>query len=281
MIRGIIAILYVVLFLILSLPVMGITWLVARKDPRKADRINKAIVGWGLRCLNHICGVRLIVCGQENIPKDEAVVYISNHRSFFDVIGSYSICPGPTGYLAKKEFESWPLLPLWMKRIHCLFLDRKDTRQGLKTVLDAIDDVKKGISIFVYPEGTRAKDREMLDFHEGSFKIATKSKAKIIPVAVTNSSSILEDRFPHVPWVQSGTVIMSFGKPIDTAAMSRDDQKHIGEKVHRIVASMLLENGEIWKQNARPGELERVKRGIISPSNPGCTPEQAELPEED
>ena len=82
------------------------------------------------------------------------------------------------GFFAKKEMEKVPLLSTWMKRLHCLFLDRNDLKQGLKTILTAIEKVKSGISICIFPEGTRNKNEDELDmlpFHEGSFKIAAKA----------------------------------------------------------------------------------------------------------
>lgn len=92
-----------------------------------------------------------------------------------------------------------------MKRLHCLFLDRDDIKQGLKVVLAAIDQVKSGISICVFPEGTRCKNKddltEVQSFKEGTFKIATKSKCKIVPMAIMGTNEIFED---HLPWVKRG-----------------------------------------------------------------------------
>ena len=96
-------------------------------------------------------------CYQENAAADVPVLYIGNHRSFFDVPITYPRCPIRTGYIAKKEMEKVPLLSTWMKRLHCLFLDRNDLRQGLKTILTAIEKVKSGISICIFPEIHRTK----------------------------------------------------------------------------------------------------------------------------
>ena len=104
-----------------------------------------------------VAGTKITVIGEENVPKDTPVLYIGNHRSYFDILLTYSRCPIRTGYVAKKEMEKIPLLSNWMKYLHCLFLDRKDIKQGLKTILTAIEKVKSGISICIFPEGTRNK----------------------------------------------------------------------------------------------------------------------------
>ncbi|MCR5388439.1 MAG: 1-acyl-sn-glycerol-3-phosphate acyltransferase [Lachnospiraceae bacterium] len=249
MIRTVLALLYLVLFLILELPVFGITFLIGKKDPDKAHLIDLHIVQWGFRCLEFISGVKLEVHGEENVPKDEAVMYVSNHRSFFDVILTYSRCPGLTGYIAKNNLEKVPLLPFYMKRVFCLMLDRNDIKQGLKTVLTAIDQVKNGISIFVYPEGTRCKaasSTEMLPFKEGSFKIAEKSGCKIVPVAITGTADVFEN---HFPWIKSRKVILSYGKPIETADMTREDKKMLGSMCAKQIKDMLTEHEKILSLN--------------------------------
>ena len=87
-----------------------------------------------------------------------------------------------------------------MRRLYCLFLDRKDLKQGLKTILTAIDQVKSGISICIFPEGTRNRDREdsttLLPFKDGSFKIAQKTGCPIIPMALTGTADVFENHFP-------------------------------------------------------------------------------------
>ena len=161
-----------------------------------------------------ITGAKVTVIGEENVPKDTPVLYIGNHRSYFDILLTYSRCPIRTGYIAKKEMEKIPLLSNWMRYLHCLFLDRKDIKQGLKTILAAVDKVKSGISICIFPEGTRNKNEDeldMLSFHEGSFKIAAKAKCPIIPMAISNSADIFE---AHFPTIHPAKVVVEYGKPI-------------------------------------------------------------------
>ena len=112
------------------------------------------------------------------------MLYIGNHRSYFDILLTYVRCPDLTGYVAKAEMEKIPLLSNWMRYLHCLFLDRKDIKKGLKTILTGVKKMKSGISICIFPEGTRNRSESELDllpFHEGSFKLATRSGCPIVP----------------------------------------------------------------------------------------------------
>jgi 1-acyl-sn-glycerol-3-phosphate acyltransferase len=185
-------------------------------------------VQWGFTCVRNIAGIRLETIGLENVPKDKPVLYIGNHRSFFDVVISYSQVPGITGFISKKEVQKVPLLSTWMKINHCLFLDRKDLRQGLKVITDAIEEVKRGYSIFIYPEGTRSKDGKLGDFKAGSFKIATRTDCPIIPVAITGTDNILEN---HFPWIKRAKVSITYGKPIPTASLTSEEQKALPQTV--------------------------------------------------
>ena len=238
--RTILDVLYVALYLILTIPLMIAEWIIGHFNQEAKDRSSLAIVQWGFRCVTIISGVKVTTIGEENVPKDRSVLYIGNHRSFFDIILTYSRVPNPTGYIAKKEIRKVPLLHIWMQNVHCLFMDRSDIKAGLKTILTAIDDVKKGISIFIFPEGTRNKtEADVLPFRDGSFKVATKSGCPIIPVTITNSRSILED---HFPWVRAGHVTIEYGKPIETASLSKEELRNLPGYVSNVIAETYRKN---------------------------------------
>lgn len=128
-----------------------------------------------------------------------------------------------TGFVAKKEIEKVPLLNIWMKYLYCLFLDRKNMKEGLKTILTGIDYLKAGTSIVIFPEGTRNKSIDgVLPFHAGSFKLAEKSGCSIIPMVQNNTAAALED---HLPFFKKTHTVLEFGKPIDVASMDREQKK--------------------------------------------------------
>ena len=176
MIRLIFVALFVVLFLIIGIPVLGIEWLIGKISKKTMDYSSLRIVQWAFKVIVRLAGIELTVIGEENVP-DEPVLFIGNHRSYFDIVITYARCKNLTGYIAKKEMLSIPLLRTWMKRLYCLFLDRENPKEGLKTILQAIDYVKHGVSICIFPEGTRNNGEELslLPFHNGSFKIAEKT----------------------------------------------------------------------------------------------------------
>lgn len=233
MIRLIAVASFVVLFLICSIPLLIIEWIIGKFNMDIKNRSSLAIVNWGFKCCLFLAGTKVIVKGEENVPVDEPVLYIGNHRSYFDILITYIRVPRPTGYIAKKEMLKWPLLVNWMRNLHCLFLDRRDIKQGLKVILEAIEKVKSGISICIFPEGTRNRtNHTFMEFHEGSFKIASKTGCAIVPMAIYNSADIFED---HLPKVKKTTVILEYCKPVYVWDLSKEDQKHIGLYTQNII----------------------------------------------
>ena len=242
MIRFILVCIVVIGYLILSIPILLVEWIIGKFSPMTKDISSLRIIQAVFRFILWITGAKVTVIGEENVPKDTPVLYIGNHRSYFDILLTYSRCPIRTGYIAKKEMEKIPLLSTWMKYLHCLFLDRKDIKQGLKTILAAVDKVKSGISICIFPEGTRnknASDLDMLPFHEGSFKIAVKAKCPIIPIAMNNTSEIFE---AHLPKIKPCHVVIEYCKPIYTDELDKEDKKHLGAYTQNIILETIRKN---------------------------------------
>lgn len=239
MIRLVFVALFLILFLLLGIPVLCAEWLIARRFPHAADISQLRMVQWGFKCIMALAGVRLTVVGEEHVPKDAAVLYIGNHRSFFDIVITYSRCPGLTGYVAKDSMLRVPLLSIWMKRLYCLFLNREDVKEGLKTILTGIDQIKRGISVCIFPEGTRSKsedETELLPFKEGSMKMASKTGCPIIPMAITGSADIFEN---HFPWIRSADVRLVYGEPIYPGELSKEDQKRLGSYTQLKILELL------------------------------------------
>ncbi len=236
MIRMILSFIFAGAYLILTIPILGIEWIIGKFNKHAMDISSLRMVQWALRVISKICGVKLTVIGKENIPKDQAVLYVSNHRSYFDIILSYSLCPGLTGYTAKSSIEKVPLLNVWMRRLYCLFMDRDDLKKSLKTVLQGIEYIKQGVSICIFPEGTRNKEDKLLPFKEGSLKMAEKTGCPIIPMAISNAGAVWEDHFPKVT---PAHVIIEYGKPIYPKELPKEQKKGLGRYTQDIIQNML------------------------------------------
>lgn len=243
MLRFIFVVIFLILFLVLSIPLLIAERILAKFNRERADYHSLRFVQFGFKTILKMSGVTVTVIGEENVP-DEAVLFIGNHRSYFDILLTYSRCRRLTGYIAKKEMAKYPLLSDWMRSLYCLFLDRNDPKEGLKTILTAIDYVKRGISICVFPEGTRNKGEELsvLPFKEGALKIASKTGCPVIPMSLNNTSEIFES---HFPIIKKTHVVLEYGKPIYYKDLEKDDQKHFGAYCQNIIQETINKNASL------------------------------------
>lgn len=243
MIRFILTFGFLVIFLIVTIPVRGVEHIIGRFNPELRDKSSLAIVNWALRCCIFTSGVKVDYIGLENVPKDIAVMYVGNHRSYFDIILTYPKVPRLTGYISKKEMEKVPMLSSWMKLLHCLFLDRNNIKEGMKTILIAIDKLKNGISICIFPEGTRNKTADtFLEFHDGSFKIASKAGCPVVPITINNSAAIFEDQSPRI---KKAHVIIEYGKPVYLNELPDEYKKRPGAYFQKLISETYFKNKEL------------------------------------
>lgn len=185
-----------------------------------------------------LSGVNTTVIGLENIPKDEPVVFIGNHRGFLTRLYLTAACRVLQVLLPKRDAKS--SIYKIMDEIFTLpFMDRSNPREGLKTILSGIEQINNGISIVIFPEGTRNKGDGIMPFHGGSFKLADKSNCKIIPMVQNNTENVLEAHFPSIKRTHT---VLEFGTPIDTAALDRDERKALPDTVHDLMLQIYEKN---------------------------------------
>ncbi|MDR1663458.1 MAG: 1-acyl-sn-glycerol-3-phosphate acyltransferase [Clostridiales bacterium] len=206
-----------------------------RPDAVQAEDVHNRVNGWA-NSLIKVTGARLHVSGAENIPRHRAALFVSNHQSDFDIVVFLSAIPVPIGFVAKIELLKVPLLRAWMKLMRCVFMDRKDMRQSAKTILEGIDILKSGHSMVVFPEGTRSRTGEPLPFKAGSLKLATKSKAVIVPTTVNGSYKTLEGNHYKV---KPADIYLTFHPPVYVDDLDAEALKKLPEEVERTVVAGL------------------------------------------
>lgn len=157
----------------------------------KRSYINRVASGWA-KSLISLTSSSFEIIGLENIPKDQTVLFASNHQGNFDIPILLTHIPIPISFVAKKELMKLPMVSTWMKLMECVFIDRKDLRQSLRAISEAIEILKSGHSMVIFPEGTRSKGMEMQPFKPGSLKLASRASVPIIPVTIIGSYKILE-----------------------------------------------------------------------------------------
>lgn len=236
MIRLIIALIFTLLAVIFCLPAH-----MSFRAAIKKDHIDGWTKAWKFvrrffKALIFISGTKVEVRGLEGLPKDKPVLYVANHRSYFDVIILQTITPGPVGFVAKKEFKKYPLLNLYMDDIGCLFLDRNNPREGLKTISEATDHLKDGLSMALFPEGQRNHGSEMLPFKAGGYRMAEKSESAVVVTAMTGMDDIFENNKPLA--LRRRHVIIEFAQPVYPHEMDKAARKDFYDSIPERIVDM-------------------------------------------
>lgn len=201
--------------------------------------VDREVANWA-RQLLRLAGVRVTVTGRENIPTDQAVVYVCNHQGYFDIPVLLTHLDRPHGLVAKDAVKKLPLVRDWMQLLGCIFIDRNNARQSVTALGDAARWLREdGRSFIIFPEGTRNKGGELLEFKHGAFKIALKAGAAIVPICIDGTYRVMEARHN---WIGPAAVRLTILPPVATCDLSREEGKAIGEKIKQQIEQELAKN---------------------------------------
>ena len=184
-------------------------------------------VRWIMFCL----GAEVSILGKENLPKKgERYCMIPNHLSMVDIPAVYYTGLWP-GMVSKAEVWKVPFLHGVLVLLNCVKINRKSPKDAIKAIHDGVDNINKGIPMLIFPEGTRSKTGIIGEFKAGSFKMATRSKAKIVPIVLKNTRECLEAAsfWGRVP------VYVQILPAIETENMDADELKELPMKVESAI----------------------------------------------
>ncbi|WP_291665163.1 1-acyl-sn-glycerol-3-phosphate acyltransferase [Clostridium sp.] len=210
-------------------------YILKTKGERAAvDYAGKVGLDWAKYTVHRAIKMNVTVIGKENIP-DAPCCYIGNHTSILDIpllVDSVGTC---MGFVAKKEMVKTPIIGYWMGKYNCVPLDRENPREAIKVIREGSENIKNGYSMAIFPEGTRSKDGVLREFKKGSLKLATMAKAPVVPVTIDGAYRAFEidGKFKPID------ITVTFGEPIYTADLTREEEKQLMDKVRSIIAKNL------------------------------------------
>ncbi|WP_243154797.1 lysophospholipid acyltransferase family protein [Clostridium thermarum] len=207
---------------------------IMKRDPEEGKKYAFKKVQEITNYVMKLSRTKLEVYGVENIP-EEACVFVSNHQAIFDAFAILCPLKNVTAFIAKKEIKKIPLIHAWLDAIGTVFIDRSNIREGMKALTEGAQNIKKGISMVIFPEGTRSLSSEMGTMKKGSLKMAFMAKAPIVPVTVDGTYRVLEVGNK----VTGHTIKIMFHKPIYTTDLSKEEQKDLTDVIQDTIASGL------------------------------------------
>lgn len=236
--RMILACLYAGAVLIYLIPLqLRAIWLKKHGRAEECRRITDKWVPVWMGTILRIGGVKVEVSGLENLPEAPAV-FVCNHQSMVDIPVLLTALGRPRALMAKAVLSKIPLLRGWMRLFDCIFVQRSDPKEARRSYEEGVRLVKAGSDLIVFPEGTRSKDGEIMEFKAGSFRIASTNGAPIVPLLIDGSRYTLEE---NGCWLCPGKVTLQVFAPIATAQMGREELKALPESIHIQLTAALKE----------------------------------------
>ena len=231
---------------ILPMPLVLLFHVVVSVLPQKPQLllIYRAHRAW-IQFWGNLTGIRFSVHHHERVQKDTAYVFVVNHCNLMDIpiVGSAIIHPWKS--LAKKEILSIPFLGWLIGRIS-ITVDRKDKKSREESITRMVDALNAGVSILVFPEGTRNRtDNPLKDFHLGAFRVAAKAQVPIIPIVLTNTRSLQPvNTLRFYP----GKGDMTFLPPISSEGYTLETASFLKDKVWEEMNQAILERDEYFRE---------------------------------
>lgn len=193
--------------------------------------LDDSVMDW-VNYLIKILEINLIVSGKENIPKENYLI-VSNHQGNLDIPCIMGAIDKRIGFIAKKEMENTPLMSYWMKKINCIFIDRENIREAVKSINEGVEILKSGKTMAIFPEGTRSKGKEIGEFKKGSLKLGIKAGVPILPISISGSYKIMEESNGLI--IRKGDVLIKIGEPIYTDKLTPQEIKDLPGIVENII----------------------------------------------
>jgi 1-acyl-sn-glycerol-3-phosphate acyltransferase len=198
-----------------------------------SGRAQHACARWWSRSLLAVCGVRIRVRGAEHLDAGRTYVFAANHQSYLDIPVVFAFLPANFRILAKGSLFYIPFLGWHLRRSGHVSVARRNPTRAARSLLEAASHVRRGTPVFIFPEGGRSSDGRFKEFKPGTFLLAIKSGAPVVPVTINGTRAVL----PMHSWhVRPGRVEMILHAPIDTSRMKSDSAEALAEQVRAAIA---------------------------------------------
>ncbi|MFH1102617.1 MAG: lysophospholipid acyltransferase family protein [Pseudomonadota bacterium] len=190
---------------------------------------------WG-RAILMISRIRVIVKGMSNIDPEKSYIFMSNHQSNFDIPVLLAYLDVQFRWLAKAELFKIPIFGPAMRKAGYISIDRSNRRSAFLSLERAAESIRNGVSVLIFPEGTRSLDGNIRSFKKGGFILAVDSGVPIVPVILHGTWSIMSR---NGLMIRPGNVILEIGKPVETIHFNRKTKDGLMDKVNQIMRDAL------------------------------------------
>jgi 1-acyl-sn-glycerol-3-phosphate acyltransferase len=217
-------------------------WIVAALVVRAVTRDVRAPLAMARRCwapgLLYAGGMRVEIEGTENVDFSQPHFFAANHQSLVDALVLFYVVPVPLLFILKEELSRVPFLGAYVAAMGMIFIRRGERRRSLDNLEQCRGRLDAGMSIAMFPEGTRSRDGRVAAFKTAVFLPAIDTGVPVVPVALEGPGRILP---PGTFKVRPGRIRVAFGRPVPTAGLDRRDRRRLAEEVRRRIVELRQE----------------------------------------
>ncbi len=188
------------------------------------------------RILCYTALVRVRVSGRENCAPRQSYIFVANHQSIFDIFLIYGWLNCPFKWIMKKELRKIPFVGKACESAGHIFIDRSSPIRARKSIMKAEERLRGGVSVVIFPEGTRTKDGQVGRFKKGAFSIAADIHLPVVPITIKGAYETLPY---HGRYIRPGVIEMKIHKPIDTSGTTHDNIAALLDEARAAVAAGL------------------------------------------
>jgi len=218
----------IVVFLSLVLGALAILGGVIDSTGNLSHRISSL---WS-RCLCRWNGIQVEVEGMEHVQTDHAQIFIANHQSFFDIFSLSGFLPVQIRWMAKSSLFKIPFVGWSMVASRYIPVERESRKKAYQAFVQAVEKLKAGYSVVIFPEGTRSLDGTIGPFKKGSHLLAVRSKAPLVPVTIMGSGNI---KRKGSMWIEPGRVRIIISPPLNTEKIGNQDEEAVLSRIRKTI----------------------------------------------
>ncbi|XP_005346295.1 1-acyl-sn-glycerol-3-phosphate acyltransferase beta [Microtus oregoni] len=209
---------------------------------------NMSIISWFVRSFKYVYGLRFEVRGQKKLEVDGPCVIISNHQSILDMMGLMEILPKRCVQIAKRELLFTGPVGLIMYLGGVYFINRQRARTAMSLMADLGDlMVKDNLKVWIYPEGTRNDNGDLLPFKKGAFYLAIQAQVPIIPVVYSSFSSFYNVK---TKLFTSGTIRVQVLDAVPTSGLTEADVTTLVDTCYQSMRDTFLQISQMPQNSA-------------------------------
>ena len=229
---------FIIVWVVLATIVIGTTVIVVGFFSRDGNAPHLVARAWA-RSILFVSGIHVHVNGLENLNVEDSCILMPNHQSNFDIPVLLGCLPIQFRWLAKAELFKIPIFGRGMRGCGYISIDRTNRKSAFQSLAEAATKIRNGVSVLIFPEGTRSWDGKILPFKKGGFVLSVDAGVPIVPIVIFNTWSIMsKGRL----CIRTRSVRMDILAPIPTSGYTRETKDDLMDSVRNTICNAFEED---------------------------------------